>query len=166
MNTINTSIKIDKKNVTGKAYKEEREKAIFLGGFLCLITAFLCAKSELADDAVRESLRLCANTVIPSLFPFMILNSLWVQSGFAAWIGGKLSRLTGAVFGISACGTPFLLGILGGFPLGAECICAMVGKGDCRKDEGERMLAFCSNTGPSFLIAGIGGAMFGSTKPV
>jgi len=167
VDAIHTNInKREKTVICGKETIQDnrREKAVLGGALLCLITAAFCLKSDLVDRAVGDSLQLCVQTVVPALFPFMVLNSVWVQSGFAAWLGGKLNGLTGRIFGVSGCGTPFFLGALGGFPLGAECICAMTAKGDCSREEAERMLAFCSNTGPSFLIAGVGGAMFGSTK--
>ena len=164
IHTNSKAYKKDKRNHLIEAKNNESKPAVLACLFLCLLTAIISLKSKLVAQAIAEALLLCGRTVIPSLFPFMVLNSVWVQSGFAAWLGRCLNGLTGRLFGISGCGTPFLLGILGGFPLGAECICAMVRQQDCSREEAERMLAFCNNTGPSFLIFGIGSAMFGSTK--
>jgi hypothetical protein len=47
---------------------------------------------------------------------------------------------------------PLLLGILCGFPIGAATIANSIEKGNLSQKEGERMLFFCNNAGPGFLI--------------
>ena len=71
-----------------------------------------------------------------------------------------------ALLGVGCCSTPLLLGLIGGYPVGAGCIGAMARRGECTREEGERMLCFCCNTGPSFLAMGVGGAMLGSVRAV
>ena len=61
-----------------------------------------------------------------------------------------------------ACVSAFLLGILGGYPLGAATIGQLRADGAISREEGERALAFCSNTGPAFLIGAAGTGVFHS----
>ena len=55
----------------------------------------------------------------------------------------------------------FLAGILGGYPIGAQCVNQAFKSGHITRKNAERMLLFCSNAGPSFLF-GILGAKFAS----
>lgn len=137
-----------------------RQLPYFIFCIACAV--FLCASPESAACAVTRALSVCVRTVIPSLFPFMIVNSLVVNSGFASILGAWLSRPVRALFAVGgAGGAAFILGAVAGFPLGAECVAHMYKLGQCTKDEAERMTAFCNNTGPAFLVGGIGSGMWG-----
>lgn len=130
--------------------------------FCGVSVVFLCASPSAAGEAVTDALTVCVRTVIPSLFPFIAVNSIVVDSGFASVLGSWLSWPVKAVFAVSGAGaTAFILGALSGFPLGAECTAHLYERGQCTKDDAERLLAFCNNTGPAFLTGGIGAAMWG-----
>ena len=51
---------------------------------------------------------------------------------------------------------PFMLGVLCGFPLGVRCASELYKDGKLTKDEAERIIGFANNTGPAFLVSGIG----------
>jgi sporulation integral membrane protein YlbJ len=134
---------------------------LFCGTFII----FLCVSPSDAAKAVTDSLTICIRTVIPSLFPFLAVNAVVVESGFATVLGSWLKRPVRAIFAVSGAGaTAFVLGALSGFPLGAECAAHMYERGQCTKDDAERLLAFCNNTGPSFLTGGIGAGMWGKPE--
>ena len=122
------------------------------------IAAFLLSLlfSERIAHSVRSSLQLCANVIIPSVFPFMILaDLLYAYSSFSSLkcIGTLFERL----FKINRSGLyPFMLGALCGFPLGVKCASELYRRGELTKDEAERLIGFCNNTGPAFLVSGIG----------
>lgn len=137
-----------------------RRLPYFLFCGICVV--FLCVSPSAAGKAVTGALEVCVRTVIPSLFPFIAVNSIVVDSGFASVLGSWLSRPVRTVFAVSGAGaTAFILGALSGFPLGAECTAHLYERGQCTKDDAERMLAFCNNTGPAFLTGGIGAYMWG-----
>jgi hypothetical protein len=54
--------------------------------------------------------------------------------------------------------------MIGGFPTGARTLSAMVGAGKMRRQDAERMLAFCVNPGPAFVLVAVGQKMFGSPQ--
>lgn len=122
-------------------------------GMLCLILDSRCAA-----EYARESLLLCLKTVIPGLFPMFVLSGMVVSQLF----GTKGSLLSGLerLLGLpSGSGSIFLLGAVGGFPVGAQCIAQSVGDRGLSKADGERLLGFCNNCGPAFLF-GILGSVF------
>ena len=82
----------------------------------------LLALSEQAGQAVRQGLSLCAGSMIPSLFPFFVLSSLFTSLGG----GTVLWRLP---FFSRQGSTVFFLGALGGYPLGAAAAAEMAEAG-------------------------------------
>lgn len=146
---------------------EQRGRTSIFGTYTWLLCAAgfavcLISRPNVCSEALRQSLRLCAETLIPSIFPFLIVNSLISCAGgieLAARILGKPFSL---LFGVSGnlC-APFLIGLLSGFPSGGAAVASVYERGGCTKSEAERALAFCSNTGPAFAVAGIGGMLGG-----
>ena len=121
----------------------------------------------LYGDAMREGvlkgIRLSVYTVIPSVFPFMVLSSMIVGYGVFDRIT-VLSRPFERLFRVNKNGLcAFLCGILCGFPLGAKCASEAYTQGLLTKDECERLIGFSSNASPAFLILGVG-AMQGSVS--
>ncbi len=122
-------------------------------GFIILI---LDTKTALSGAA--EGIDLCMRTVIPSLFPFIFL-SIMLTSAISGWhipILKPLSRFVHIPVGTEAL---LLVGCLGGYPVGAQCIAEAVRKEGISRETGRRMLSFCSNAGPAFLF-GIGSTLF------
>lgn len=115
--------------------------------------------------AGREALALCANTIVPSLFPFFVLSSLVIGLGYAQGLGRLLGRVMTPLFGLNGnCASALVLGLVGGYPVGAKTAAELYRQGLCSRQEGERMLGFCSNAGPAFLVGVVGIGVFGSTK--
>ena len=99
------------------------------------VTAALCAMAALIFSA-KEAAAACLNA------PFA-------------------SRL----YGISGSGaSALLIGLTGGYPLGAAYIADMERQGSITASEGERLLGFCNNSGPAFIIGAVGSGVFGSVK--
>ena len=118
---------------------------------LLLLSAMvlLVMDSRCAANSAREALYLCARTLIPSLFPLFVLSGMLVPGLAGIRIPG-LSRLLGFPEGY------FLLGSLGGYPLGAACIAQSVEQGDLSMKDADRMFGLCSLCGPGFLFGVVG----------
>ena len=48
-------------------------------------------------------------------------------------------------------------------PVGAKTAIALYEKGSCTKTEAERLLSFCNNSGPAFILGAVGAGIFGGT---
>lgn len=117
-----------------------------------------------AAQGASTALQQCVTTVIPSLFPFLVLSSLAISLGAGEGLGRRLSPLLSRLFGISGQGvTPLLLGLVGGYPVGARAAADLRRSGRCSREEGERLLVFCNNCGPAFLLSTAGAQVLGST---
>lgn len=129
-----------------------------------LLAAALLWDAAGAAEAVRRGIELCLASVIPALFPFFVVSSLLVSLG-AGHAARVLERPFRALFRCGGVGAAaFLLGMLGGYPVGAATVASLVRQGDVSPAEGQRLLAFCSNAGPSFIIGVAGLTVFGSAR--
>ena len=76
-----------------------------------------------------------------------------------------LSPLMRPLFSLSGAGASALaLGLCGGYPVGARTAAALVENGSLPREEGERLLAFCNNAGPGFLLGVCGAGVFSSAR--
>ena len=125
----------------------------------------LILDSRCAVQSAGEALGLCLKTVIPSLFPMFVLSGLLVSE-----LGGTSGKLLSAMerwLGLPrGSGSILLIGIVGGFPVGAQCITQAVEGGSLSREDGEKMLGFCNNCSPAFLFGIVGGVFGNLTAPL
>ena len=127
---------------------------------LISLAAFILAPDEVSHGA-RNGLSVCAGVIIPNLMPFLVLSSLAALSGVPQIIAKLSGRIMEKLFSVSGLGcTPLILGFTGGYPVGAASIAQLVREGQLSRDDGERLLPFCNNTGPAFIIGAAGAGVF------
>ena len=125
-----------------------------------VIIAVTISDSTLLSEYVRGGLSLCLNTVIPSLFPFMIISALITVGGYASDIGRFFEKPLRLIFGTSPCAScATALGFLCGYPVGALSASEMLDSGDISKDELEYLLTFINVPSAAFVIGGVGGML-------
>ncbi len=130
---------------------------------LCAL-ALVCWPKEVSA-AVREGLQLCYNVILPSLFPFFILTSLVISLGLAGYLGRLLEPIMRPVFRVGGpCAAALALGFVGGYPVGARAALTLYEEGQCTKTEAERLLAFCNNSGPAFILGVVGAGVFADSR--
>ncbi len=129
--------------------------------FLTVYLFFFLLKSpEYATQHITNALSLCFTRVIPSLFPFLVLNELIVSTGLAERIGKFFGTPLSKIFKIQKeSAAAFISGCLFGFPLGTKTAVSLYENGYVSKEESERLICFCSNTGPSFIVGVIGSSL-------
>ncbi len=118
---------------------------------------------DAAADAVRLGLEMCAGVIIPSLFPFFVATNLINGLGVSRLFANALTPFGAKVLGVSGHGAAaFIIGITGGYPLGASYIAGLRRSSLIGGDEASRLLVFCSNSGPAFIIGAAGAGIFSS----
>lgn len=131
---------------------------------LCCAVALVCWPREVSA-AVRDGLALCGNVIVPALFPFFILTSLTVSLGFAACLGQLLEPIMRPLFHVPGpCAAALALGFVGGYPVGARAALSLYQSGACSKTECERLLSFCNNSGPAFILGVVGAGVFADSR--
>ena len=125
------------------------------------LAVFWIVRSSDVHAATEAALRLCACSLLPSLFPFFVLTSLLISLGFPAFLSRLLRRPMERLYRVSGSGSgAVLLGFLGGYPSGARTAAELYAAGELSKDEAERLLAFCSNASPAFFVSFVGNEVF------
>lgn len=136
-----------------------------LAVLLLLFAAGLLLFPSEAAEAARQGLSLCLRSVLPSLFPFFVLSSLAVSSGAARQLSRALEGLMLPLFSLGGEGAPALvLGIVGGYPVGARTAAQLHAGGRLSREDAERLLGFCSNAGPGFILGVCGAGVFKSSR--
>lgn len=112
---------------------------------------FLIFDGKTVFQGAKEGLELCLQTVIPSLFPFFFISGMLTFSVTRLPMPflKPLGRLTGIPHGAEGI---LLIGMLGGYPIGASSIALAHKSGSLSKENAERMLGFCNNAGPAFIF--------------
>ena len=132
---------------------------------LCGILVWFLADARQLRLEAAKALTLCAGTVIPALFPFMVVTGLLVRLGFGQWLAPDMAGLMASLFRLPGCaGSALLLGLVGGYPIGARTAAELYASGDLTRQEAERLLTFCNNSNPVFLISVLGVGVFGSVR--
>ena len=147
----------------GEAVARLRGAAALL--FPVFFGAALLFFPDVSATAAREGVTLCLQTVLPSLFPFFVLSSLLVQSDVPRLLSRAMAGVMYPLFGVSGAGaSALILGLLGGYPVGARTVAELYGRGEIAREEAEQLLAFCNNSGPGFFLGVCGTAVFGSAR--
>ncbi|MFR3079302.1 MAG: nucleoside recognition domain-containing protein [Intestinimonas butyriciproducens] len=148
-----------------KLLSRQGVRDLFLGLALLCATLSLMLYPQDSMSAAREGLMLCYNVIIPSLFPFFVLSALVVDLGLAGYIGRALEGFMRPLFNVpGACASAFVLGFVGGYPVGARTALSLYQKGMCTKTEAERLLSFCNNSGQAFILGVVGAGVFTSSR--
>ena len=122
--------------------------------------SLLITDSKTALTGTAQGVELCIRTVIPSLFPFFVISVLMTSTLLAHPIPflKSLGRFCGIPAGSEGV---LLLGLIGGYPVGAQAAAQAWRAGSISEKDARRMLGFCNNCGPSFLF-GITAVLFRS----
>ncbi len=140
-------------------------KYSFLVFIFCLIGFSLLKFPDLSVNAVSSAIEMCLSSVIPSLYPFMIVSSIIVSASFNIKVPKIFEKISYTLFkqpGISLI--VILLSQTGGFPVGAALINQLYKAKILSKNQCHRLLLFCINPGPAFVINFVGKFTLGSQE--
>ncbi len=133
--------------------------------FILLLIFALLFFPTVSQKAVVSAIELCAKSVVPSLFPFLVLTRLISSLKLTKPLQNLFKGIMQPVFSLSEGSfSPLLLGAISGYPIGASVCISLYKDGEIKKDEAERLLAFCNNAGPAFILSTIGIGIFSSLK--
>lgn len=143
------------------------ETAIYIltTGIIFFIGFMLIRYPDSATGGVTDGIELCIGTLIPSVFPFMFLSCFLLESGILWRTDRLFSFISKRAFGLPGYCTPIIIfSMIAGLPVGARLTEELYSKGMITKTQGQRMLFFCMNPGPAFVITGVGYKMLGSSE--
>ena len=128
-------------------------KKLFQALALLAVFVLLIALPQAAADGVRSALTLCGRVILPSLFPFFVCSNLFLLLGYSARLSARFGGAAAKLLRLPpAAGSAFLLGLLGGYPAGAQAAGTLYARGELSGANAERALAVCNQAGPSFIF--------------
>lgn len=127
---------------------------------LILSGIVLLSHPQLTVQAVSHGLTVCSRSILPSLFPFFVVTDLWIKLGYAETLGKLTAPAIRTFFHLPGeAAAAFLLGCLGGYPIGAKTICELYQRKQLTRSQSEAALRFCNNAGPAFFLGILGGGL-------
>lgn len=132
---------------------------------LVFLVTILILNPEKSVLYTKNGILLCQDIIIPSLFPFFVCSGLLVYSGFCEILAKLFKPIMKPLFNINPSGSAaFILGLISGYPLGAVTTCQLYNSLYVSKSEAERLLAFCNNSGPLFILGAVGVSIYHSPQ--
>lgn len=126
---------------------------------IVFILALLLAPTT-SITAAKTGLLLWFNTVLPSLLPFIIGSNLLLKSGSVYLFEKVFSPIMMPLFKVpGCCAFPWLMGLISGYPLGAKAATELRQSNQITDVQLQRLLSFCNNSGPFFIIGAVGVGM-------
>lgn len=137
--------------------------SLFFLLFVLFLLFLLLLNAPVAMDGVRHGLSLVCETLLPSLFPFLVFSELLVRLDAGRLFSVVLGKPCRFLFGLSDAGTAaYFLGVLCGFPVGTVCALTLYRKNEISKEELTRLCLFGGNPSSGFLIGAVGEGLFGN----
>ena len=140
--------------------------ALYIRTAALLLLALLLLRHRTAAAAgVVSGIHTCLGTLIPSLFPFILLACLCTNSRAAQVLFRPLSPVMRHVFRLPACAAPaVLLGLTAGYPTGAKITANLYAAGKLTREQAARLLCFCTAPGYAFAAAYTGSLLLRSDR--
>lgn len=108
-----------------------------------------------------EGLCLWAESVLPSLFPFMVITLLLIKMG-AAQVAAKPFGRVSEKLKLPNVGIPlFLMSVFSGYPAGSRILCEYCEQGLIDRSEAKKLAPLLSTCGPLFALGTVGSRAFG-----
>ncbi len=128
-----------------------------------LLVTFVTGKNYSA--VALDGMRLFAVAVFPSVFPYFFITSLLSSLSVTRDVSKLLSRPSKIVFNSGGLvGYAYFISLLSGYPAGAKTVSDLRKNGLISQSESVRASGICSTSSPSFLIAVVGGGIFGNGR--
>ena len=116
-------------------------------------------------DAANEGLNMWFTVVLPALLPFFIGAELLVGLGVVSFIGTLLEPIMRPIFNVPGEGSfAFAMSITSGYPVGVKIASKLREDSLISQTEAQRIVSFCSTSGPLFLIGVVSVGMFKSSE--
>lgn len=119
---------------------------------LCLL--YLLAFPQTAAQSARDGLLLWYHSVLPVLFPFMFLCSLFLCLNLSESLPGCFYRPICRLFGCSPHGAfAVIIGFLCGFPMGVKITADLYEQHKISRAEAKFLYGFVNNLSPGFVLS-------------
>lgn len=142
----------------------------YISFYLLVITVVLLVISIViypkeAVEASYKGLMTWFTIVLPSLLPFFVGAEMMIGLGVVRFIGTLLEPIMRPIFKVPGEGSfVFAMSITSGYPVGVKIATKLRQENAISRVEAQRLAAFCSTSGPLFILGAIGVGMYQSSQ--
>lgn len=134
---------------------------------LCLLFLLLLLFPDIAKSGASDGLFLWYNSIVPILFPFIILSNMMVTTGSFSWflqpfflLQKKFPSFHPWYF------YALILGFFCGYPMGAKAVADLIDQGKLSISEGNSLIPIVNQASPMFLAGYVGVHIFKRSLPL
>lgn len=143
--------------------KKYSNQIIIILTFIMLI--LVLTNKTLVSESILSSLYIWYNTLVPSIFPMIVLSDILITYNISNIVPSILTKFISQIFNITNnASIIFFLSIISGFPTNAIIIKKAIETNSISKEEGEHLLLFCNFANPLFILQTIGIFYLKNTK--
>ena len=111
--------------------------------------------------SAKKGLSILIDVLIPSLLPFIIGANLIIDLKIVDIIGYIINPITKFIFNVSGkSALVFIISMVSGYPVGTKLASELRSNNQISKYECQRLVSFCSTSGPLFIIGSVATGMF------
>jgi sporulation integral membrane protein YlbJ len=141
----------------------QKSSAIVTGALTLALCLGIIVFSKSCAEGAKKGIEMCLSVLVPSLFPFMALASFIVKSGLSKTFGKPFGKIMRVLFGLDSSFAPVvLMSMIGGYPVGAKGISALVESKTVSIKQAKKAAMFLVCAGPGFLINFVGVSLYDS----
>lgn len=135
--------------------KKYSNQIIVILTFIILLLVLL--NKSLVSDSILSSLYIWYNTLVPSMFPMILLSDILITYHTYNIIPKVITKYISKIFNISNNSVIiFILSLISGFPSNGIIINKAITNQIITKEEGNHLLLFCNFANPLFILETVG----------
>uniref|UniRef100_UPI00351C73F3 hypothetical protein n=1 Tax=Mediterraneibacter glycyrrhizinilyticus TaxID=342942 RepID=UPI00351C73F3 len=128
-------------------------KRTLTGLGIVLLFSFMLLSPKAVFSGASSGLLLWFQTILPTLFPFLLVSNLLLATGSIHYLTSAFSKICRTFLSVSDCGSfAVITGFLCGYPMGAKTAADLNTQGYITHREACYLLSFCNNTSPVFIM--------------
>lgn len=153
------------KSIVNQSGKILKKTNIILGIFLLFIIILIAINPAKYSLIAFKGIEIWAKVLLPSLLPFFILTKLFASTGVIDGVTKIFSPFMSKLYNCpSESAYVFFMSILTGYPVGSKLVSDLYNNSTFDKAQAIRTTAFCSNSGPMFILGSVAIGMFCDRK--
>ncbi|MBQ7308197.1 MAG: hypothetical protein IJW82_06705 [Clostridia bacterium] len=137
--------------------KQKRIMDILSFLIIILVIVLLLVNINSTVVSSKNAMIMWFNNVVPNMFPFMFFTSLLSFGNSFSFLINTIGKVFYKLFKAPLIsGYIYLMSLLCGYPTGANLVGIFINKGMITQKQGNKILSFCSQSGPVFIVGTVG----------
>ena len=121
-----------------------------------IVIGIILIHSKIISVSILNGLNICLNILIPSMFVFLIVSDFCQETNALKFVLKPIEPIVAKLFKIDRRLTSTIFfSLLCGYPTGAYLIANLLENNQITKKTATRLMCFCVNSGPAFLIGAV-----------